>query len=66
MNPSHLFNGSDWLHGVIGEKDTQVTHIIEFSLWVRNQSHLTYLTSTLPTTFRREKVGSVNGVKGDS
>ena len=56
-----IINGSGWLHGVIGER-----HIIEFSLCVRNQSHLTDLTSTLPTTFRIEKVGSVNGVKGDS
>ena len=62
MTLSHLFNGSDWLHGVIG---TQVTGIIEFSLWVLNQSHLTYLTSTLSATFRREEIGSVDGVKGD-
>ena len=26
MTPSHLFNGSDWLHGVIGERHTGYAH----------------------------------------
>ena len=54
MTLSHLWTGNDRLHGVIGEKDTQVTGIIEFSQGVRNQSHLTFLTLTLPTTFLKE------------
>ena len=58
MTQSHLFNGNDWLHGVIGERNTGYAHN-KIIFVVRNQSHS-------PTTFEREEIGSVNGVTGDS
>ena len=47
-------------------KDTQVTRIIEFSLLgpLSIVSDLPYPV-TLPTTIRREEIGSVNEVKDD-